>query len=240
MKQSYIVIGLLLLGACTSKENNNKTELVEPIETTTIVEVDSIDKKNNKYVVTEEVFWLLPEEQEAHFDKAKENYEKKEFKQAASEIRKALVYLDLEINKAEVPEKEALLPVKEKLEIISNKLDKGEKVTEAELKKIFHETNVDLYKTYLAQQLKAKWDYDVDKNEISLHLDQAIQKLENTEKWSDDKFDVDTKKLIAEGKSLHQKIKVSLEKDKKSIKKEWQLFLEKLKLMDAKEGSALD
>jgi hypothetical protein len=101
--------------SCSNKQETNNI----PISTQPVQELprvaDTLPHRKNEYVVTEEIFWLLSEEQEGHFEKAKEKYDKKELKTSASEIRKAILLIDMEIVTAEESERPKLSIVKNKL-----------------------------------------------------------------------------------------------------------------------------
>ena len=237
MKNSLIVSFLVVLAACAQKQEPTQNQ---PVEKITVVEVDSVPGKN-EYVVTEDVFWLLPEEQENHFIKAKELYGKKELKAASSEVKKASFYLEQEIGKAEGKGKETLISAKNKLENLSGRLEKGAKVSEAELVNSFYETNIALCRNYIMQQTVLAEGYKDEKNKIGANLDIALKRVENAERWSGKKLDSESSKIVEEGKIFSQKIKNDFDKDKAALAKEWNIFIKKLKKLDEKlEGTALD
>ena len=229
MKKYLIILAALFSAGCSESQTKSKIQEEKPIEEIQIIEVDSVRNKKDEYIVTEEIFLLFPEEREAHFDKAKERFDQKEFKMAASEIKKALLYLNLEIDNAGDLEKKELKALQVKLEDISQRLEKKQAVTSEELEKVFHETNMTLYRIYIAQQNKAKWDYNLDRNAVSLYLDDAIQKLQNAEKWSKQKLSEEDHKTISEGKSFSKKIRNNVKKDTAALEKEWNTLIAKLK-----------
>jgi hypothetical protein len=184
---------------------------------------------------------LLPEEQENHFIKAKELYGKKELKAAASEVRKATLYVNQELKKSEGKGKETLSAVKTKLQSLSDRMEKGEKVSETELVNSFYETNLALYRNYVMQQTVLEESYTNERYKVGDHLNIALKRVENAERWSGKKLDSESGKIVEEGKTLSQKIKNGLDKDKDALVKEWNVFLKKLKKLDEKlEGNALD
>ena len=233
---SFIIIPVILV-ACSGNKSESGKEL-KPTEEIEMVEVDSVPNKNGEYLVTDEVFMVLQEEPENHFNKAKQNIASNELNAAANEIKKASVYLDLEISKAEKKDKEKLILAKDKLNTLTERLKKGEKVKEPEIGQAFYDANVALYGSYITQYDNITTN-NKEKKGGNSYLDAALQKVENAEKWSSRKFDKETQKTIEEGKTLSSKFKTDLKEDKESIKKEWSDFLKKLKILDKKlEGNS--
>jgi len=231
--KNILLVSLLVVFAACSKKEESKTENM-PLEEVHIIEVDSVPGQN-QYIVTEEIFWLMPQEQEDHFEKAKDNHEQKEFKSAAAEIRKSTLYLDQEIAKAKEGDgKNSLITAKAQLASLGDRLERGDKVTPLELKEAFYQTNKALYRNYLYQQATVTSDYDFEKNKVDAHLDAALQRVKNAEKWSGKKLDKEGNEIIEEGKNMSQKIKEATKQDKKALVKAWNEFLKKLRALDDK------
>jgi hypothetical protein len=233
MEKKIMIVSLLFATFSCKQEAPKEAELV-PVSETAVVEVDSMPGKKGEYVVTEEVFWVLQEEPENHFEKANQHYAKKELSIAGKEIKKASAYLGMEINKVDEKGKAPLQAAKGKLDSLSTRLEKGEKVKESELKSAFHKVNLALYKTYINQSDKIGGDYEQDREMIGLYLDAALEKAENAEKWSGKKLDEQSLTTIKEGKVLSQRFKTDLKGDNESIKKEWAAFKTKVRDLDIK------
>ncbi|HVD98060.1 MAG TPA: hypothetical protein VNB90_07625 [Cytophagaceae bacterium] len=234
MKHSWLLGVLVIVAACSNpKQENTSTET--PVGEITVTEVDSVP---NGYMVTEDVYWLLKDEKEGHFDKAKEKHMKADFKTASDEISKAVLYINQEIEQAaDDTEKQRLSAVRDKLTDLANRLVKGEKVTDIELRESFYAANVALYRNYLSKQNKSVEAYNVEKKAVSTYLDAALNTVEHAEKWSDKKFDDKERQVIAEGKTVSQNMK-NASADKSTFQKDWEAFRQKLKELDDKlEGS---
>jgi hypothetical protein len=237
MKKHFVFVSALLAVLACKKEDQASEKQI-PISETVVVEVDSVPGKKGEYTMTEDVFLVIQEEPENHFDEAKERYVTKNLTEAAKEVRKSAAYLQLELNKKEISGKEQLQVAKDSLDQLAVRLEKGEKVKEAELKKAFYSANVALYKSYLGEYDKIHSSYASESDHIGMYFDAAIQKVENAEKWSDHSLGAEYKKTIEEGKALSQRLKTDLKNDKEAAKKEWAAFKEKLKVLDEKlEGS---
>jgi hypothetical protein len=103
---------LIALWGCKQEDKNEK--VLVPVSETDVVEVDSIAGRKGEYLVSEEVFWLMQEEPEYHFEKAKQNHISKEMGAAAAEIKKASVYIGSEIKNAGNEEKDQLQTAKDR------------------------------------------------------------------------------------------------------------------------------
>lgn len=236
MKDILLISTIVVLTSC-SKQQEVKVEN-QPIEEIRIIEVDSVPGKK-QYTISEEVYWILPDEQESHFEEAKAKHEKKEFQAAAAEIQLAVLYLNHEMDNASSESKQDLSLVRDNLINIEERLEKGDKVTEIELRQAFYQTNKTLYRNYINQQADVTLDYDLEKNNVDARLDAAIQRVRNAEKWSGKKLDSESNGIIEEGKSLSHKIKESTKQDKEVLAKSWNEFLKKLKRLDEKlEGNS--
>ncbi|HSZ24910.1 MAG TPA: hypothetical protein VK766_04295 [Cytophagaceae bacterium] len=241
MRSYFLLIApVIFLTACEKNQNKENSQIqVLPVDQVTIVQKDSMGEE--KFIVTEEVFWLLQKEQENHFDKVKEKNDSNEFKSAAAEIGKAIVYFDMQTIQADEFEKPTFMAIKDKLEDISDRLKKGEKIKDIELRESFYEANIALYRHYLNEQHKLRSTYQKEKNVIHAYLDASLQRIENAEKWSTRKFDKLDLKMLEEAKSFSAKAKSDFAKDKESIELEWNNLLKKLKELDEKlEGHAID
>lgn len=226
----YLLFSILLLSvACCRHKEPTTVKEQHPVEGMAIVELDSISNKKNKYVISEEFFAILPNEREAYFDKINKYYEETMYKEAAADIRTSTLYLDAEISKAPEPEKHELSEDRAKLIAFAERLEKGEQINLEELKKTFYDINITLYRFYVQAHEALDWDYDFDVNTMGIYLGHAMQDLENAEKWSGKKFNVEQKKDIEQGKSLSQRMKESIKKDKAKLKKDWDAFVKKLK-----------
>jgi hypothetical protein len=233
----YFVAAVIFVSCSGNKKESAKQE--SPVEVVEMIKTDSIPNKNGEYLVTDEVFFVLQEESENHFDKAKQKFGSKEPRIAAREIRKASVYLNFEINKAGREDKDRLVSARDKLNYLAERLEKKEKVKEVEIRQAFYDANVALYRNYITQYDNITNNYEKEEERINSYLDAAIQKVENADKWSSEKFDKETIKTIDEGKSLSAKIKNELKNDKAEVKEQWAAFRKKLKELDDKlEGNS--
>ena len=231
MKNKLTLVSLLLsMMACKNENHEHKTS--EILNKAEVVEIDSVPGEKGRYVITEEIFWVIQEEPENHFDEAKEKFIGKELKAAGNEIQKASTYLDLEINKSEGTEKLKLRSAKDKLAALATRLNKGEKVTETEIKQSFYLANVALYKSYIRQHDNIQNSFASENTKIGMYLDAALQKVENSKKWSDNKLEDKYENILSEGKELSKRLKTDLKNDEKEASKEWKVFKEKLKALD--------
>jgi hypothetical protein len=236
MKRIVFMAVSTIFVACSGNKNESAKQET-PMEVIEVVNVDSIPDKNGEYQVTDEVFFVLQEESENHFDNAKLKFGSKAPHIAAREIRKAVVYLTLEINKAKGDDRARLVSAKDKLNYLAERLEKKENVKEIEIRQAFYDANIALYRNYITQYDYITNNYNNEEKGINSYLDAAIQKVENADKWSSEKFDKETRKTIEDGKALSAKFK----KDRTGIKEEWAAFRKKLKALDDKlEGSAID
>jgi hypothetical protein len=237
MKRIAFIVVSVIFVSCSGKNQSVKQEA--PVEVMEVVEVDSIPGKDGEYKVTDEVFFVLQEEPENHLDKANLKFSSKEPHMAAGEIRKAAVYLTFEINKAKGEDKERLVSARDKLNYLSERLEKKEKVKEVEIRQAFYDANIALYRNYITQYDDITNNFDREEKGINSYFDAAIQKIENADKWSSEKFDKESQKTIDEGKLLSARIKNELKNDRAEAKKEWTAFRKKLKELDDKlEGNA--
>jgi hypothetical protein len=237
MKQILLLvaISLIVLG-CSMPDKKNEQKTIEGIGG---IGADSVPGKKNEYVITEEVFWVIQEEPENHFMKAKQKYMAKEPKVAAAEIRKAIVYMNLEIDKTSDEQRELLIPAKDKLTNIAERLEKGEKVKEKELNEAFYNSNIALYENYWREFNNIAVGDILDENKTDYYLEAAMGKIEANDKWAAKPMDKDTREVVNEGKSLSARFKKELKKDREAIKREWLIFVEKLKRLDEKlEGNS--
>ncbi len=228
--KTLTIFVLSLIGILACKKEKASERAPHLINKSELISFDSIPTKKEEVLISQDLFWIIQQEPENHFDKAKQNFKSKEMKLAAAEIKKVSAYLEEEIKKAE--HKQQLQAAQIKLNELAQRLEKGELVKESVLVNAFMEANVALYKNFTAQYEQLYTDYASESKQISAYLDATLQKIENIDKWSSKKIDKEGQDIIKEGKTLSTKIKKDLKQNNGKAKQEWAKFKEKLKNLD--------
>jgi hypothetical protein len=140
------------------------------------------------------------DEPEIHFQKAHEFFIKKDFKAAASEIRKGAAFLKLEAGRSTTDGKKALMASGDELGKLADDVEKGTVASEKQLKDAFARADHALANHHY---LKAS-EYWAKKDEKKAGhaLKAATQALEHAAEWSGHKLEtaaVDVIKGVREG-----------------------------------------
>lgn len=145
-----------------------------------------------------EIWKVLIDEPEIHFQKAHELFMKKNYAGAASEIRKGSAFVKLEATRSNEEEKEALKGLAQDLDQLADSVENGLVVTDADLR--FHFARAD--QTLVRHHYTKATEYWT-KNEVENaghELKGATGYLENAWKWSDQRMDLNTADAV---KGLH-------------------------------------
>ena len=226
----YILILTITFFIACKKDKKNEKPLTFRSDSNTVA-VDSL-AQNNAGISTAGSLVDAFKGPEQYFEMANQMFITQQMSSAATEIKQAKKYLDKEIKKSKNPK--ALQSAKKQLEFLANRLDKGEKVKESELMNAFVDANMALYKNFNQQYELMYTDYATESKQIGMYLDAALQKVENIDRWSAKKLDADARKIMREGKTLSNRMKTDLKKDKNKAKQEWAKFKQKLKDLDSK------
>lgn len=137
---------------------------------------------------------IKTEEPESHFQKADEFFLKKDFKAAASEIRKGAGFLKQKAKDAAKDSKEGLTASVRELEKLAKDIEKGMVTSEEKLKDTFARSYQALANY---QYLKASefWANKKTK-ETGRALTTAAQHMEQTARWSGRKLEAGTTKVV--------------------------------------------
>jgi hypothetical protein len=152
----------------------------------------------NWSVYESEIWKVLIDEPEIHFQKAHELYMKKDYAGSASEIRKGSAFVKLEATRSGDIEKEAMNGLAEDLDQLADSVENGLVVSDTDLK--FHFARAD---QTLVRHHYAKATEYMTKNDIQNaghELNGATGYLENAWKWSDKKMDAGSEDAV---KGLH-------------------------------------
>jgi hypothetical protein len=135
----------------------------------------------------EDIWIVLVDEPEFHFQKAHEFFLKKDFKAAASEIRKGSAFLKLEAGRSTEEGKEALAASADELGKLADDVQKGTVASEKQLKDAFARADHALANHHY---LKAS-EYWAKKDEKKAGhaLKAAAQALEHAGAWSGHKLE---------------------------------------------------
>ncbi len=149
-------------------------------------------------VYENEIWKVLIDEPEIHFQKAHELFMKKNYAGAASEIRKGSAFVKLEATRSNEVEKEAFKGLAEDLDQLADSVENGLEVSEDDLR--FHFARAD--QTLVRHHYTKATEY-LAKNEVENaghELKGATGYLENAWKWSDQRMDFNTADAV---KDLH-------------------------------------
>ncbi|MDD1779268.1 MAG: hypothetical protein LUQ65_13965 [Candidatus Helarchaeota archaeon] len=149
-------------------------------------------------VYENEIWKVLMDEPEIHFQKAHELFMKKDYPGSASEIHKGSAFVKLEATRSSDVEKEALNGLAADLDQLADSVENGLVVSESDLK--FHFARAD--QTMVRHHYAKATEY-LAKNDVKNaghELKGATGYLENAWKWSDKRMDVYTANTV---KDLH-------------------------------------
>ena len=148
----------------------------------------STQKPPGDWTLYEEDIWIvLVDEPEFHFQKAHEFFLKKDFKAAGSEIRKGAAFLKLEAGRSTTEGKKTLEASADELGKLAEDVEKGAVASEKQLKDAFARADHALAKHHY---LKAS-EYWAKKDEKKTGhaLKAAAQALEHAAAWSGHKLE---------------------------------------------------
>ena len=160
---------------------------------------------DRRWLVTDVTTWYpVVKEPQRHFSAAMEDYAKKDYKAAATEVRKAEAYVRLESARATRDTKTALDTVGAELEHTAQSLDKGVIGTAKDLERTFAAAS---HALGLAQRAKAaeSWAHKAY-SEAGYELKAAAHELESAAAWTDNETKTMAAPAVAEARTLGDKL----------------------------------
>lgn len=158
-----------------------------------------------RWLVTDVVGWYpVSEEPQRHFGLAAEAYAKKDFKVAATEIRKAASFVRLESARTATDASKDLDAAASRLEAAARALDRGAHQSVAELDRTFATAN---HALALAQRANAaeSWAHQAY-NQAGFELKAAAYGLESAGAWSGSKAKAAAARSAADARSVGDKL----------------------------------
>jgi hypothetical protein len=142
----------------------------------------------------EDIWIVLIDEPEFHFQKAHEFFLKKDFKAAASEIRKGAAFLKLEAGRSTAEGRKTLMASASELGKLANDVEKGIVTSEGELKDAF--TRADFALANHHNMTASEYWAKKDAKKTGYALKAAAQALEQAAEWSDHKLETTATDII--------------------------------------------
>jgi hypothetical protein len=151
-------------------------------------ETQAPQKPLGDWTLYEEDIWIvLVDEPEVHFQKAHEFFVKKDFKAAASEIRKGAAFVKLEAGRSTAEGKEALAASADQLGKLADDVEKGTATSEKQLKDAFARADHALANHHYLKASEYWAKKDATKTGHALKA--ATQALEQSAGWSGHKLE---------------------------------------------------
>jgi hypothetical protein len=136
-----------------------------------------------RWLVTDVTGWYpVADEPQRHFGAAVEAFANKDYKAAATEVRKAAAYVRLESARAAGEAKKGLDAANTELEKTAQALDKGTIKTEKDMSKAFANANHALALAHRAKAVES-WAHKAY-DQVGYELKAAAQGLENAAAWT--------------------------------------------------------
>lgn len=140
-----------------------------------------------------------------YFQKAKEDYLKKDLNSAAAEIHKGASFLKSEAMKATGKGKEALTASADELEKLAERVKKGTVTSVKALETSFARANKAMAENYYARATESWAQKEVRK--AGEALDESVKYLKQGLAWSGKKIEKATNETMIKSKELSQKLK---------------------------------
>ena len=179
-----VVIATLTLGACQQKQAETSANPTRDTENKSETSSQTKSKKRlsppdaDDWIATDEQIWIpVLNETGQHLKIARENFLKKDNKQAANGIKMAVNNLKQEIPKATKEQQEKIKKANENLEKLANEVEKGNINSVKELDRVFVEAyQADINNTWLVIEEQQKFSVYT---EISKHWQKAEKFFQN-------------------------------------------------------------
>ena len=160
--------------------------------------------QEGQILVDEDVLDALVDEPEHQFQGAHESFLKKDWKAAASKIRKGAAFLKLEAGRAKDESKKALIASVKELEKLAAKVEKGTATSARELDNAFARAHQALGEHHYLRASKSWTKKAVSKAGHDLRA--AANHLENSSAWAGHKLETGTGAVIKDARILAGKM----------------------------------
>ncbi len=138
-------------------------------------------------VIEEDIYYVFDDEPSANFYNAHENFMKRDFKAAASELRKAAAFVKLESARATVDGKKLLVSSYHELDELAKKVENGTVTSVKDLESVFAKTHQALTKHYYLKAVEAEGEKNA--KAAGHHLKSAVTQLEHGFSWAGHKLE---------------------------------------------------